>query len=202
MRMKIRKSKAELRKEAIFDAALACFNRKGYHKTSLDDIAARVGFTKSALYYYFKSKKRLFVDLFLFKIDRYFTKTSQSVLYSHHDPVGYLKRRIERSDEVFKKNIDLFKFCLEFLSISTRDPEIKREVTRFYENRVQEFASMIQRGIDEGKFRECDSQAVGTLFYYLSIGSFLTYFSVSKRFDRVLHFKVFLDLLYKGIMKQ
>ena len=196
------KSKAEIRKKEILDAALKCFNKKGYYKTSLDDIAAKIGVTKAALYYYFKSKKKLFIDLFIFSIDRYFEKTTKDVQYPENDPVGFLRNRVERSAEVFKQNIDLFQFCLEFLSVSTKDAEIKKQVTNFYEHRVKEFAHMIQRGIDEGNFKACDAQTVGVLFYYMSIGSFLTYFSVNKPIDRVLHFKIFIDLFYNGLMKK
>jgi AcrR family transcriptional regulator len=200
--MKNSKIKSQSRREEILNAALKCFNKKGYHKTSLDDIAAKVGVTKAALYYYFKSKKKLFIDLFIFKIETYFDDLSKNVMRSRHDPVEALMSHIERSDEIFKKNIELFKFVMEFLSISTRDQEIKSAVTRFYENRVQDFSRLLQLGIDEGKFKHCDTQTIGVLFYYLSIGSFLTYFSVNKQMDRVLHFKVFVDLFYRGIMKQ
>jgi AcrR family transcriptional regulator len=51
--MKTMKGKAKIRKGEIFDAALKCFNKKGYYKTSLDDIAKKIGITKAAIYYYF-----------------------------------------------------------------------------------------------------------------------------------------------------
>lgn len=44
------------RKSQIIDTATSLFHEKGYHETSLDDIADRVGFTKPAIYYYFNSK--------------------------------------------------------------------------------------------------------------------------------------------------
>ncbi|MDD6791894.1 MAG: TetR/AcrR family transcriptional regulator [Thermobifida fusca] len=44
------------RREQIIDVATGLFRQKGYHATSLDDIADAIGFTKPAIYYYFKSK--------------------------------------------------------------------------------------------------------------------------------------------------
>lgn len=44
------------RKAEILETATTLFHERGYHETSLDDIADRVGFTKPAIYYYFKSK--------------------------------------------------------------------------------------------------------------------------------------------------
>ena len=54
----------ENRKEVIFDAALKCFNKNGYYKTSMDLIAESAGMTKRGLYYHFNSKDELFINLF------------------------------------------------------------------------------------------------------------------------------------------
>lgn len=44
------------RRQQIIDVATSLFRQKGYYATSLDDIADAIGFTKPAIYYYFKSK--------------------------------------------------------------------------------------------------------------------------------------------------
>lgn len=43
----------------IYAAAYAMFYRKGFHRTSLDDIAAKAGVTKRTLYYHVRSKDEL-----------------------------------------------------------------------------------------------------------------------------------------------
>ena len=55
---------SEERKAQIYQAALVCFSRKGYHQTTMDDIVAESGLSKGSLYWYFKSKKELFLSLF------------------------------------------------------------------------------------------------------------------------------------------
>ena len=45
------------RKAQIIRVSTALFRERGYHATSLDDIAERIGFTKPAIYYYFRSKE-------------------------------------------------------------------------------------------------------------------------------------------------
>lgn len=45
------------RKAQIITVATALFRERGYYATSLDDIAERIGFTKPAIYYYFRSKE-------------------------------------------------------------------------------------------------------------------------------------------------
>jgi AcrR family transcriptional regulator len=52
-------------RERILDVALDLFVEKGYEKTSLREIAERMGFTKAALYYHFASKSELLMALHL-----------------------------------------------------------------------------------------------------------------------------------------
>jgi len=50
-------------RERILDTALDLFIEQGYDKTSLREIAERVGVTKAALYYHFASKDQIFRTL-------------------------------------------------------------------------------------------------------------------------------------------
>jgi AcrR family transcriptional regulator len=56
---KIRNIKAEL----ILDAALHILLQKGYYETRLEDIAEQAGFSKSALYRYYKDKEEIFITI-------------------------------------------------------------------------------------------------------------------------------------------
>ena len=52
-------------RERILEVALDLFVEQGYEKTSLREIAERVGVTKAALYYHFESKDDLLLELHL-----------------------------------------------------------------------------------------------------------------------------------------
>ncbi len=52
-------------RERILDVALELFNEQGYDKTSLREIAERLGVTKAALYYHFRSKEDILLELHL-----------------------------------------------------------------------------------------------------------------------------------------
>src|SRR2546430_16402275 len=54
--------KAQTRAELI-DAAARVFARRGYHGTTVDDVAEEAGFTKGAFYSNFESKEDVFVEL-------------------------------------------------------------------------------------------------------------------------------------------
>src|SRR5438477_12262131 len=52
------------RAEEVYTAALRLFRQKGYHATSMQDIAAAVGLYKGSLYHYIGSKDDLLVQVF------------------------------------------------------------------------------------------------------------------------------------------
>ncbi len=52
------------RRPEILRVSLELFASQGYEKTSLRDIAERLGFTKAALYYHYRTKEALLADLF------------------------------------------------------------------------------------------------------------------------------------------
>lgn len=58
------------RRAAIYRSAARIFHRKGYHATSINDIAAAVGLTKAGLYYYIKGKQDLLFAIMGFAMDQ------------------------------------------------------------------------------------------------------------------------------------
>ncbi|MBS0387173.1 MAG: TetR family transcriptional regulator [Proteobacteria bacterium] len=61
-----RKARADrgLKRDAVIRAAARAFNARGYHNTSLDDIAATLEVTKPTLYYYVANKEQLLFECF------------------------------------------------------------------------------------------------------------------------------------------
>src|SRR5205814_26675 len=59
-----------VKREAVIRAAAREFNRKGYHNTSLDDIAARLEVTKPTVYYYVTSKEQLLFQCFVAGVEQ------------------------------------------------------------------------------------------------------------------------------------
>jgi AcrR family transcriptional regulator len=55
--------RAEERRVAILDSALAVFADRGYHASSIDDIAREGGVSKALIYEHFSSKQQLYAEL-------------------------------------------------------------------------------------------------------------------------------------------
>jgi AcrR family transcriptional regulator len=51
------------RRNQVLVAALACFARRGYHATTMSDVAAEAGVSKGMPYLYFPSKEALYIAL-------------------------------------------------------------------------------------------------------------------------------------------
>jgi AcrR family transcriptional regulator len=60
----------EVKREAVIRAAAHAFNRKGYHNTSLDDIAAALEVTKPTVYYYVTNKEQLLFECFVAGVEQ------------------------------------------------------------------------------------------------------------------------------------
>jgi AcrR family transcriptional regulator len=54
----------------VIRAAAHAFNRKGYHNTSLDDIAAALDVTKPTVYYYVTNKEQLLFECFVAGVEQ------------------------------------------------------------------------------------------------------------------------------------
>jgi AcrR family transcriptional regulator len=58
-----RRLTAEERRAGILDAAVRVFSARGYHSSSIDDIARAAGISKALIYEHFTSKQALHADL-------------------------------------------------------------------------------------------------------------------------------------------
>jgi AcrR family transcriptional regulator len=148
VREKRRRRRAEIRR-----AALRAFREKGYHATTLDDIALRIGVRKTALYHYFPDK--------------------QAILHECHREAGRELARIlrearplaparERLAHVVREHVRVMTDTLEgsplAFEVSAFSPERQRELMDArdaYERGVRE---IIEQGMREGEFRRQDAK--------------------------------------------
>lgn len=72
-------------------AALSLFARRGFHGSSIRDIAAEAGLTSAALYGHFESKDHLLAELVRVGHDEHNAQLRRSLLESSSDPVAQLR---------------------------------------------------------------------------------------------------------------
>ncbi len=76
-------AKPATRLEEVLQSAANIFFAKGFHATSIEDVARDVGMLKGSLYYYIKSKDDLLFRLLLAGIE-----DSDAFIAQHIDPAG------------------------------------------------------------------------------------------------------------------
>ncbi len=190
----------EQRREEIFEAALSCFNRNGYYQTAIDEIAAQAGISKGGIYHHFSSKKELIVELFRNRVNRYFEYLTAE-LDSRPDAASRLGMLVEKSGEIFMEHEPILRFCLDFVAMSSRDPDFRDEVAAMYRHRVATFAALIQQGIDTGIFKPVEPEGIARALYFLSMGFFLSYFTVPLDFDLQHQHRLNLQTIINGLIK-
>ena len=101
------KEDAEKTRQAVIESALDVFSEKGYAKATFDEIAARAGFTKCAVYWYFRNKADLVSALIVEYMERKRYELSKNIPEGDtlEDLLDYftLWAKVLRDDERFSK---------------------------------------------------------------------------------------------------
>ena len=119
--------RAKQKRRRVMDAAAALIAEKGYHETSMRDIAAALGMSAASLYHYFPGKEELVVALQREYFDE-INERAQSRLNGLTDPIERLYAFISNHMDFFVENIALVRVLLHEdmgLSPANRD-ELRR----------------------------------------------------------------------------
>ena len=144
-------SLAPEKQRRIINAALAEFASKGYRKASTDDIVAKAGISKGALFHYFGSKE----SLYLFLLD-WSARLMQEEIYGKIDwaEPDFFARLLQGSKvklEVLLAYPELWSFWETFMS---ERPEIGSEWldTRTFEEAPRSTEAFL-KGVDTSRFK-------------------------------------------------
>ncbi|HEX9974657.1 MAG TPA: TetR/AcrR family transcriptional regulator [bacterium] len=135
----------QIRQQHILDAARELFIRKGYHQTTLEEIARQAEFGKGTLYNYFRSKEDLFSGIIDRLSDDMFERT-QTALAAPGDVrekmTAYAKAFISHA----QANSDLFRLIIQELH-QAKSPQYKAKL-KSLNNRTQASLELIARLIE------------------------------------------------------
>ena len=121
-----RERRRELTRTALIEAAADLFARRGYHATSLEEIAQTAGFTRGAIYKNFKSKD----DLLLAVVDWYAELDLEAFEQRiGSDPNATVEERASAGADVFGsfmgRDPNLMLLMLELRLHALRNPEFR-----------------------------------------------------------------------------
>jgi AcrR family transcriptional regulator len=191
----------QIRRGEILRAATRLFGTKGYHSTTMNEIAKEAEFSTGSLYNFFKNKEELYFSLLYEKIE----ELSRLVDITRDMPGGArakFERAVEITLDYFEKEKDFFRvFAVHrdsFIEASLRGDfaqQIREKIMRDIENMV----SVAQEGIEAGEFRPFSAQEIAMTFTAI-IHSFLVMWIESEEDYSVREKRdVIMDIFYNGI---
>ncbi len=145
----------DIRKDQIMNAAQSVVVSKGYDQSRMDDIVEKAQLSKGAIYWYYKSKKEVYLSL----VDYWFKEYSTGVLErlkKNKSASNQLKTLFEYFIKQFDKNPATFKILIEFWRMSGLDPDFNIKVQEIYSQFLEYIIEIIEEGIDTGEFKKVD----------------------------------------------
>ena len=178
--------KAQSRRN-ILDAARQVFFRDGFMEANLDEVASLAGVAKGTLYRYFENKAELYVAVLAVNGELFEQKMRHAVSYVGDDgasPSDQIRQVGRFYFEHWMHNPDYFQifWAIENQSVIGELPEeVIEEVMRLWETCVGVLAGIVQRGVDEGHFRDCDAWEVANILWTVANGLIQTESSSARR---------------------
>lgn len=147
------RSKLDIKKEQVLQAASEVFARFGFDKTTLEDIGKRAGLNKASLYYYFKNKEEIFIAVVLTETQVYMDDLQVKTLdiLNVRDQINFfLTERIRRYGEV----IHLTRLSIDHLQ------KLEPMFDEVYLETKKQETSFLKTLLEQGHFNLPDSPAL------------------------------------------
>ena len=167
------------KRESILNAATRAFERLGFRKTSMGQIAERAGVGKGTIYLACKSKEDLFYQVILRDLQAFITKQASTI--DPRLPADQLLEKLatESIDHLEKRTL------IRWLISGTLALELPNWADRFEELRMlsrQNISQIIRLGISQGRFRaDLAVEETAELLYDLQFASYVLYLRTGRK---------------------
>jgi TetR/AcrR family transcriptional regulator, cholesterol catabolism regulator len=145
---------ARERSEEVYTAALRLFREKGYHATSMQDIAGAVGLYKGSLYHYIGSKEELLARVFERGMGVLLADVERIAADTTSRPTAQLRQIVEAHVAAVASNLDALTVYLhEWRALAGESLATVRAQRERYTALV---ADIVARGVRNGEFQVPD----------------------------------------------
>ena len=117
----------EIRQAQIIEAAMRCFQRKGYENTTINDITAEYGLSKGSIYWYYSSKKDILIAVFEHMISELFEGYRLQVL-SDISPKQKLVNMIRLFVGMLLENHEACRPFIVLMGVAYEDEDLRKMV--------------------------------------------------------------------------
>ncbi|BAY07879.1 TetR/AcrR family transcriptional regulator [Calothrix sp. NIES-2098] len=124
-------------REQILKTTRELFFTKGYHATSIDDVAKEAQISKGLLYHYFKGKEELLAALVDSRIEDLLFVMNAAV--AKETPMEQIRHIIEGALEDVLRQPEAFRFELNLLTQPKHDPVAAKYSQKLMDERAKQF---------------------------------------------------------------
>jgi len=192
----------EERRAAILDAALLVFADRGYHASSIDDIARGGGISKALIYEHFASKQDLYAVLLEQHAGVLFSALSEAISEAGRSAPA----RLEVGFDAFYRFVEEHRGAWLMLFREATDPEavavldrITAEVTNFVASVIAEDPGA-RRTVDDAETREHGVQVIAQLLVG-AVQSLATWWSDHQELPRERIVEMTMDVAWLGLQR-
>lgn len=185
------------KEERIFAEAVRIFRQKGYHATSMQNIADAVGLQKASLYHYLPSKQALLFKIFE-QSSGALTQQLQAITASNDSPTLKLRHAIASHLRVLCDHLDIYTVYLsERRALSNRH---HAKVRAEGEKHARLIEKILAEGVARKEFRALDTRMVALAI--LGMCNWLyQWYSPDGRLTPQQIAEIFADLILDGITR-
>ncbi len=147
---------SSVRRAEIMEAALRCLQRTGYSGLSMDDIVKESGLSKGTIYWHFKNKKDLFINLFENMI-RQAVAGFTPLLTQEITAAEKLYQILSSVSQIADEDLKFASLPLTLMTEMLNDEDFIERYQRIVSEFANEVQAIIEQGIIDGEFKEVDS---------------------------------------------
>ena len=141
-----------IKRLGVLREAAASFNFKGYHATSMNEIAASLGVTKAALYHYFPNKNGLLAASFEHAMDAAFASLERA----RKDGRNGRERLVLTMSYYVAQLINELNCCVVLMEEQALEPEDHAKLVRQRDRFERALRAFVREGIEDGSVVPCD----------------------------------------------
>ncbi len=144
----------------ILAAALECFQRNGYNKTTMDEIAAASETSKGTLYWYFDSKEDLLQAAMFSAFDTAFGEEVLGEVLAHPTAAETIRALAAAMTRLADWAEGLFGLFLEYWASTPNREDAAGLWVQVLDEYKQVLVGVIERGVAQGEFRDVDADSI------------------------------------------
>lgn len=140
------------KREAVLRAAVRMFNDRGFHATSLDDVAASLGISKPTIYHYLGNKDQVLLECVTIGL----TQLLEAAAQARAEPGTGIERLRRFLIRYARINMDDFGRCVIRTGDEALSPDSARRFRDLKGQIDAEMRALIDRGIADGSITAGD----------------------------------------------